>query len=115
MFAPWLDGNPLESNAPHLRSPWIRFTRVSNEQWYHADGDAAPVVLQSNNNDPTVPRRFGNRYAQRAQEAGTGRLLTVLPPVGEGHCALQPQEVDAAFYAMLAAGSAVRSRERPGR
>jgi anthraniloyl-CoA monooxygenase len=45
MFAPWLDGNPLESNAPHLRSPWIRFTRVSNEQWYHADGDAAPVVL----------------------------------------------------------------------
>ncbi|WP_420129617.1 bifunctional salicylyl-CoA 5-hydroxylase/oxidoreductase [Longimicrobium sp.] len=45
MFAPWLDGNPLESNAPHLRSPWIRFTRVSNEQWYHASGSAAPVVL----------------------------------------------------------------------
>jgi anthraniloyl-CoA monooxygenase len=45
MFAPWLDGNPLESNAPHLRSPWLRFTRVSNEQWYHADGDGAPVVL----------------------------------------------------------------------
>jgi anthraniloyl-CoA monooxygenase len=45
MFAPWLDGHPLESNAPHLRSPWIRFTRVSNEQWYHVDGDAAPVVL----------------------------------------------------------------------
>jgi anthraniloyl-CoA monooxygenase len=45
MFAPWLDGHPLESNAPHLRSPWIRFTRVSNEQWHHADGDVAPVVL----------------------------------------------------------------------
>jgi anthraniloyl-CoA monooxygenase len=45
MFAPWLDGHPLESNAPHLRSPWIRFTRVSNEQWHHVDGEAAPVVL----------------------------------------------------------------------
>ncbi|HEX5868823.1 MAG TPA: FAD-dependent monooxygenase, partial [Longimicrobium sp.] len=45
MFAPWLDGNPLESNAPHLRSPWIRFTRVSNERWYHVEGDATPVVL----------------------------------------------------------------------
>jgi anthraniloyl-CoA monooxygenase len=45
MFAPWLDGHALESNAPHLRSPWIRFTRVSNEQWFAMDGTAAPVVL----------------------------------------------------------------------
>jgi anthraniloyl-CoA monooxygenase len=45
MFAPWLDGHPLESNAPHLRSPWIRFTRVSNEQWYHVEGETTPVVL----------------------------------------------------------------------
>jgi anthraniloyl-CoA monooxygenase len=45
MFAPWLDGHPLESNAPHLRSPWVRFTRVSNEQWFHMAGEVAPVVL----------------------------------------------------------------------
>ena len=45
MFAPWLDGHPLESNAPHLRSPWIRFTRVSCERWFHLDGDVAPVAL----------------------------------------------------------------------
>ncbi|HEX2076553.1 MAG TPA: bifunctional salicylyl-CoA 5-hydroxylase/oxidoreductase [Longimicrobium sp.] len=45
MFAPWLDGHSLESNAPHLRSPWIRFTRVSNERWYHVEGQVAPVVL----------------------------------------------------------------------
>jgi anthraniloyl-CoA monooxygenase len=45
MFAPWLDGHPLESNAPHLRSPWLRFTRVSNERWFHMDGEVAPVVL----------------------------------------------------------------------
>jgi anthraniloyl-CoA monooxygenase len=45
MFAPWLDGHPLESNAPHLRSPWIRFTRVSNERWFAMDAEVAPVVL----------------------------------------------------------------------
>ncbi len=45
MFAPWLDGHPLESNAPHLRSPWIRFTRVSNARWFHANADVAPTVL----------------------------------------------------------------------
>jgi anthraniloyl-CoA monooxygenase len=45
MFAPWLDGHPLESNAPHLRSPWIRFTRVSNERWYHLGAQVAPAVL----------------------------------------------------------------------
>ena len=45
MFAPWLDGHPLRSNAPHLRSPWISFTRVTNERWFTTDGAAAPVVL----------------------------------------------------------------------
>lgn len=45
MFAPWLDGHPLESNAPHLRSPWIRFARVSNERWFNMDAEVAPVVL----------------------------------------------------------------------
>ncbi len=47
MFAPWLDGHALVSNAPpHLRErPWLRFARVRNERWYHANviliGDAA--------------------------------------------------------------------------
>ncbi len=45
MFAPWLEGHALESNATHLREPWLRFTRVSNERWYHGNvvllGDAA--------------------------------------------------------------------------
>ena len=45
MFAPWLDGHALVSNAPHLRSPWVSFTRVSNERWYTMDGDVAPVAL----------------------------------------------------------------------
>ncbi|HWK88930.1 MAG TPA: FAD-dependent monooxygenase, partial [Longimicrobium sp.] len=45
MFAPWLDGHALVSNAPHLRSPWMRFTRVSNERWHTMEGEIAPVVL----------------------------------------------------------------------
>jgi anthraniloyl-CoA monooxygenase len=45
LFAPWLDGHRLESNAPHRDSPWLRFTRVSAERWHHAGGEVAPVVL----------------------------------------------------------------------
>ena len=45
LFAPWLQGHPLRSNSPHLRSPWVRFTRVSCERWHHAGGAVAPVVL----------------------------------------------------------------------
>jgi anthraniloyl-CoA monooxygenase len=44
-FAPWLDGHPLESNAAHLQSIWLRFVRVSTERWFHLDADVAPVVL----------------------------------------------------------------------
>ena len=45
LFAPWLQGHPLRSNSPHLRSPWTRFTRVSCERWHHPQGEVAPVVL----------------------------------------------------------------------
>ena len=49
MFAPWLDGHRLRSNSPHLRSPWLRFVRVSNERWYALPNGPgappAPVVL----------------------------------------------------------------------
>jgi len=45
MFAPWLDGHPLRSNAAHLRSPWISFVRVSNQRWYAMDAEVAPVAL----------------------------------------------------------------------
>ena len=45
MFAPWLKGQPLLSNATHRwDSPWTQFVRVSNERWYHTEG-ARPVVL----------------------------------------------------------------------
>ena len=51
LFAQYLDGNPLLSNASHLRgsSQWIRFPRVINKEWVHwkprAGGGTTPVVL----------------------------------------------------------------------
>jgi anthraniloyl-CoA monooxygenase len=37
LFAPWLDGNRLYSNAAHLRGSaiWIRFPRVICQSWVH--------------------------------------------------------------------------------
>ncbi len=51
LFAPWLDGNPLISNATHLRGAaiWIRFPRVICQTWVHEqalpDGRRVPIVL----------------------------------------------------------------------
>ena len=46
LFAKYLDGHPLMSNASHLRgsSQWIRFPRVVCRHWVHHNG-RAPVVL----------------------------------------------------------------------
>ena len=46
LFAPWLDGHPLMSNAAHLRGSaiWIRFPRVLCRRWTHWNG-RVPVVL----------------------------------------------------------------------
>src|SRR5688500_8218557 len=46
MFAEWLDGHRLMSNAAHrANSPWITFVRVRNAKWFHGNvaliGDAA--------------------------------------------------------------------------
>lgn len=50
LFAKYLDGNPLMSNAAHLRGSahWIRFPRVVCKTWVHPHGGAngrTPVVL----------------------------------------------------------------------
>jgi anthraniloyl-CoA monooxygenase len=46
VFAKYLDGNPLISNASHLRgsAQWIKFPRVVCETWVHDNG-RCPVVL----------------------------------------------------------------------
>jgi anthraniloyl-CoA monooxygenase len=50
LFAPYLDGNALISNAKHLRGSanWIRFPRVICETWVHHEsiaGKDTPIVL----------------------------------------------------------------------
>ena len=50
LFARYLDGNPLISNAAHLRgsAQWIRFPRVSCQNWVHrleVEGRPVPLVL----------------------------------------------------------------------
>jgi len=45
-FAPWLKGEKLLFNARHVADrPWVQFTRVSNQRWFHGNvvlmGDAA--------------------------------------------------------------------------
>ena len=45
LFAPWLNGHRLMSNARHLAAPWSSFVRVRNRAWFHDRivliGDAA--------------------------------------------------------------------------
>ena len=45
MFAPWLKGHPLRSNAPPGAEPWSSFVRVKNDTWRDGHvvlmGDAA--------------------------------------------------------------------------
>ena len=51
LFAKYLDGHALMSNASHLRgsAQWIRFPRVVNQEWVHerprAAGGTTPIVL----------------------------------------------------------------------
>jgi anthraniloyl-CoA monooxygenase len=51
LFAKYLDGNSLMTNAQHLRGSahWIKFPRVICDQWVHwdttADGRSVPYVL----------------------------------------------------------------------
>ncbi|MEO8002726.1 MAG: hypothetical protein ABI644_12700 [Arenimonas sp.] len=56
-----------------------------------------PVVLASNNADPTVPTRFNSIYPALVESAGHADNLLTLPSVGEGHCDFTPEQTSAAF------------------
>ena len=71
LFAPWLDGNPLVSNASHLRGSaiWIRFPRVICNTWVHwntldtARGGRVPVVLMGDAAHRPLLHRLGHQLA----------------------------------------------------
>jgi pimeloyl-ACP methyl ester carboxylesterase len=58
---------------------------------------AKPVVVLSNNNDPTIPANISARYAELASGTGNATNVYTLPSSGKGHCAFTPEDIDAAF------------------
>ncbi|MGH8029678.1 MAG: hypothetical protein ACREO3_07070, partial [Arenimonas sp.] len=57
----------------------------------------APLVIQYNNNDPTVPGRYHPVYRALVGAVGGKMPPLVLPPVGDGHCDFSPAQVREAF------------------
>jgi len=56
-----------------------------------------PLILQYNNNDPTIPKRYNFIYPALVKAAGHAGQLLVLPPVGDGHCDFAPEQTREAF------------------
>lgn len=60
-----------------------------------------PLVMRWNTVDPTIPSRFHAIYPDQVGAAGAGRWLTVLAPVGQGHCAFTDAQIEAAFATLV--------------
>jgi pimeloyl-ACP methyl ester carboxylesterase len=60
-----------------------------------------PLVMQWNAFDPTIPARFHPIYPEQVRAAGGGKWLTILPPVGDGHCEFTDQQLDTAFKTLV--------------
>jgi pimeloyl-ACP methyl ester carboxylesterase len=60
-----------------------------------------PVVLQSLAVDQTIPQRFAARYPELVRDAGRAEELSVLPPVGEGHCNFTEEQIGGAFDVLV--------------
>lgn len=60
-----------------------------------------PLVMEWNAFDQTIPARLHAIYPDQVSAAGNGRLLTVLAPVGQGHCAFSDTQISTAFDTLL--------------
>lgn len=60
-----------------------------------------PLVMQWNAFDQTIPSRFHPIYPDQIRAAGDGKLLTVLEPVGDGHCNFTDAQISAAFNTLI--------------
>lgn len=56
-----------------------------------------PLVMQWNVFDQTIQTRFHPIYPAQVRAAGEGKLLTVLAPVGHGHCDFTDAQIATAF------------------
>lgn len=64
-----------------------------------------PLVMQWNAFDQTIPSRFHPIYPDQVRAAGHGNLLTVLAPVGHGHCDFTDAQTSAAFNTLVGKAS----------
>ncbi|UPG93868.1 hypothetical protein [Luteibacter aegosomatissinici] len=60
-----------------------------------------PLVMQWNAFDPTITRRFHAVYPEQVKAAGGGQWLTVLDPVGDGHCEFTDEQTATAFDTLV--------------
>ena len=69
-----------------------------------------PLIIQYNNNDPTIPKRYNFIYPALVKAAGHASQMLVLPSVGDGHCDFAPEQTLEAFEKLT---SWVNSGRRP--
>jgi anthraniloyl-CoA monooxygenase len=86
LFAPWLDGHRLESNARHLASPWLSFLRVSCERWHTAlpplpDGRVPRLALMG---DAAHTAHFSIGSGTKLALEDAIALARILSEAGEG-------------------------------
>jgi dienelactone hydrolase len=60
-----------------------------------------PLVMQWNAFDPTIPERFHDIYPEQVRAAGHGKLLTILPPVGQTHCNFTDEQTAEQFKTLV--------------
>jgi len=83
LFAPYLRGHKLMTNAAHLRGrEWLNFTRVSNERWIHENvvlmGDAAHTAHFSVGSGTKLAMEDAVGLADALVAAG-GNIAAALP------------------------------------
>lgn len=113
MFAPWLDGHGLMSNAAHLASPWLTFTRVVNQRWHFQlppDASArAPHVVLVGDAAHTAHFSIGSGTKLAMEDAIVlARELGAKPDAGE---ALEAYEAERKLDAVRLQNAARNSME----
>ncbi|HEX8831965.1 MAG TPA: hypothetical protein VF705_12405, partial [Longimicrobium sp.] len=113
MFAPWLDGHRLMSNAAHLASPWLTFTRVVNQRWHFQlpadESGRAPHVVLVGDSAHTAHFSIGSGTKLAMEDAiALSRELNEKTCVGE---ALEAYEADRKLDAVRLQNAARNSME----
>src|SRR5260221_8765413 len=113
LFAPYLDGHPLMSNASHLRGSaiWIQFPRVVCRKWVHwnvQDGKRVPVILVG---DAAHTAHFSVGSGTKLALEDAIALACALSDAGDLPAALATYEADRAVEVLKIQNAARNSTE----